>query len=57
MFILIRKINGTIETLKNSNSHLEKFFNDLSAAQLMAQKLNKYTISSTKWSVEKRNFI
>ncbi|MGG0855291.1 hypothetical protein [Metabacillus fastidiosus] len=57
MFILIRNINGTIETLKDSNSHLEKFFNDLSAARLLAQKLNKYSNSSTQWSVEKKIFM
>ncbi|MED4453824.1 hypothetical protein [Metabacillus fastidiosus] len=56
MFILIRNINGTIETLKDSNSHLEKFFNDLSSARLLAQKLNKYSNSSTQWSVEKKKF-
>ncbi|MEC2078359.1 hypothetical protein [Metabacillus fastidiosus] len=55
MFILIRNINGTIETLKDSNSHLDKFFNDFSSAQLLAQKLNKHTNSSTQWSVEKKD--
>ncbi len=55
MFILIRNINGTIETLKDSNSHLDKIFNDFSSAQLLAQKLNKHTNSSTQWSVKKKD--
>ncbi len=54
MFILIRNINGIIETLKDSSSHLDKIFNDFSAAQLLVQKLNKHTTSSTQWTVKKK---
>lgn len=56
MFVIIRNNNGTTKTLKDSNSHLDKTFNDFSTAQLLVQKLNQHTDSSTRWSVKKHNF-
>ena len=56
MYVIIRVINGTTETLKNSNSHATKIFDNLSSAQLFVNRLNKNVIPSMQWTVlEKKN--
>jgi len=52
MFVIVRIINGATETLKASNSHLNKTFTDFSAATLLAQKLNLHTKTHMHWSVK-----
>lgn len=52
MYILSRRINGGTETLKDSNSHLNKTFHDFSSANLLAKKLNANTHKSKNWQVE-----
>ncbi|GAF20445.1 hypothetical protein JCM19047_82 [Bacillus sp. JCM 19047] len=40
MYKVERTVNGVTVTFKDSNSHLDKTFNDPVAAKLLAKKLN-----------------
>ncbi len=53
MYRLIRTDRGVTETLKDSNSHLDKTFSDSVAAELLAKKLNAYNLNKNIiWIVE-----
>jgi len=54
MFILTRNINGTTETLKSSNSQLNKTFSDKDAALKFVKQLNQNIIPSMQWNVSKQ---
>ncbi|MFC4559526.1 hypothetical protein ACFO3D_15105 [Virgibacillus kekensis] len=54
MFVLMREINGTTETLKKSNGHFNKTFCDFNSATLLAKKLNLYTRSNRQWQVNRK---
>lgn len=54
MFILTRNINGTTETLKSSNSQLDKTFSDKDTALKFVKQLNQNIIPSMQWSVSKQ---
>ena len=57
MFFITRQINGTTETLKKSNSPLNKTFTNYEDAHRFVQKLNNNIIPSKQWKVtEKREF-
>ncbi|MGN7313519.1 hypothetical protein ACTHQ4_20740 [Alkalicoccobacillus gibsonii] len=51
MFSLIRNIDGSTETLKDSSSQLDKTFNNFSEASLLAKKLNSITSDKLHWKV------
>lgn len=51
MFLITRQSNGTTETLKNSNSQLDKFFTNYEDAHNFVQKLNQNIIPSKHWTV------
>lgn len=51
MFLITRKINGTTETLKNSNSQFNKTFTNYEDADKFVQKLNNNIIPSKHWKV------
>lgn len=53
MYKLIRLINGTTDTLKDTNSQLDKLFEDFVEAQSMAEKLNNHLFSHMdRWKVK-----
>jgi len=54
MFVITRNINGTTETLKSSNSQLDKTFSDKDKALKFVKQLNLNIIPSMKWSVSKQ---
>ena len=54
MFIIIRVINGTTETLKNSNSHEMKIFDNQHSAQALANRLNQNIVPTMQWKVSER---
>lgn len=51
MFLITRQLNGTTETLKNSNSQLDKSFTNYEDAHNFVQKLNQNIIPSKHWTV------
>ncbi|MEN0641828.1 hypothetical protein MKY91_01450 [Alkalicoccobacillus gibsonii] len=51
MFSLIRNVDGSTETLKDSSSQLDKTFNTFSEASLLAKKLNRITNEGLHWEV------
>ncbi|SES02917.1 hypothetical protein SAMN04487944_115109 [Gracilibacillus ureilyticus] len=51
MFVIVRDVNGETETLKDSNSDLNKTFSDFSAADLLAKKLNSHLRQGPIWNV------
>ncbi|MCM3358300.1 MULTISPECIES: hypothetical protein [unclassified Psychrobacillus] len=51
MFLITRKINGTTETLKNSNSQFNKTFTTYEDAHKFVLKLNNNIIPSKHWKV------
>ena len=51
MFLITRQSNGTTETLKNSNSQLDKSFTNYEDAHNFVQKLNQNIIPSKHWTV------
>lgn len=51
MFSLRRNINGSIETLKDSSSQLDKTFTSFSEAANLAKKLNSNTKEHLHWMV------
>ena len=54
MFVITRNINGTTETLKSSNSQMEKTFSDKDIALMFVKQLNQSIIPSMHWSVSKQ---
>lgn len=54
MFVITRNINGTTETLKSSNSQLDKTFSDKDTALKFVKQLNQSIIPSMHWSVSKQ---
>ncbi|MCM2675476.1 hypothetical protein [Alkalicoccobacillus plakortidis] len=53
MYKVTRTVKGVTETLKDSNSHLDKTFTDSVAAELLAKKLNANTLMNTEhWTVQ-----
>ncbi|MEK4563746.1 hypothetical protein MKX54_03540 [Alkalihalobacillus sp. FSL R5-0424] len=51
MFSLIRNMNGSTETLKDSSSQLDKTFIHISDATNLAKKLNRNTVENLQWKV------
>lgn len=51
MFLIIRQIHGTTETLKKSNSQINKTFTNYEEAQKFVQKLNNNIVPSKQWQV------
>jgi len=54
MFVITRNINGTTETLKSSNSQLDKTFSDKDSALKFVKQLNQSIIPAMQWSVSKQ---
>jgi len=54
MFVITRNINGVTETLKSSNSQLDKFFLDKDKAMKFVKQLNQSIIASMHWSVSEQ---
>ncbi|GAF18825.1 hypothetical protein JCM19046_3430 [Bacillus sp. JCM 19046] len=53
MYRICRTVRGVTETLKDSNSHLDKTFSDSVAAELLAKKLNAHNLNKNiTWIVE-----
>ncbi|MEN0644603.1 hypothetical protein MKY91_15735 [Alkalicoccobacillus gibsonii] len=53
MYKVIRTVKGVTETLKDSNSHLDKTFTDSVAAELLAKKLNANSLlNADHWRVQ-----
>ncbi|KGX90050.1 hypothetical protein N783_02380 [Pontibacillus marinus BH030004 = DSM 16465] len=53
MYVISRKVRGTEETLKDSNSNSNKIFHNFSSAEILVKKLNLHTHSDKKWCVKK----
>ncbi|MFC0014523.1 MULTISPECIES: hypothetical protein [Allobacillus] len=51
MYIIARNDNGKTEYLKDSSSTSNKTFDDFSAAENFAKKLNTHTQANKKWYV------
>ncbi|MFB4212320.1 hypothetical protein ABC345_04130 [Shouchella sp. 1P09AA] len=52
MYKIIRMLNGATETLKDTNSQLDKVFIDPVAAQSLASKLNNHLYKNAeRWKV------
>ena len=54
MFVITRNISGTTETLKSSNSQLDKTFSDKDTALKFLKQLNLNIIPSMQWSISKQ---
>ena len=52
MYKITRTFNGETETLKASNSHLDKSFLEFVDAELLTKKLNHRSRRGYLWSVE-----
>ena len=54
MFVIERNINGITETLKSSNSQLDKTLSDKDRALKFVKQLNQSIIPFMHWSVSKQ---
>ena len=57
MFVIVRNISGTTETLKYSGTEFDKTFTDRIEAEQLAESLNHHTDKSMHWTVEEKNTV
>ncbi len=56
MYLIVRKVKGKAEILKDSNSTSNKIFHNFSSANTFEKKLNFHTHSHKRWWVKEKPF-
>ena len=57
MFVIVRNISGTTETLKYSGTDFDKTFTDRTEAEQLAESLNNHTDKAMHWTVEEKSMV